>query len=243
MRGGVSGLFTNSQCPTMVNVNNDNGNGRESRAGLGLALVLMDIGGSGSWWTMVEGAGGGALRAESRITPPKIQGGAAEVNTPASFPTLSHNFGKPRSARRIRAARAGLERPRQAAADSIPPCAKLVRLFALRAAFSVKITHGGIDSTVSALLRGRLPQPRFARQPPQGGGRLRRGSAVSAFSAWKTPPASLRSAAPSGRGPASPGRGGGMRRAPARRAAPAPSRSDRKGPRPTRRRGRRRPSR
>ena len=41
---------------------------------------------------MAEGAGGGALRAESRITPPKIQGGAAEVNTPASFPTLSHNF-------------------------------------------------------------------------------------------------------------------------------------------------------
>ena len=44
--------------------------------------------------------GGGALRAESRITPTKIQGGAAEVNTPASFPTLSHNFGKPRSKRR-----------------------------------------------------------------------------------------------------------------------------------------------
>ena len=100
----------------------------------------------------VSGGGAGvALRAESRITPPKIQGGAAEVNTPASFPTLSHNFGKPRSARRIRAARAGLERPRQAAAVSIPPFAKLVRLFALRAAFSVKITHGGIDSAASAL--------------------------------------------------------------------------------------------
>ena len=126
--------------------------------------------------SVVCGDGAGvALRAESRITPPKIQGGAAEVNTPATFPTLSHNFGKPRSARRIRAARAGLERSRQAAADSIPPRAKLVRLFALRAAFSVKITHGGIDS------------------------------AVSAFSAWETPPASLRSAAPSGRGPASPG--------------------------------------
>ena len=45
---------------------------------------------------MAAAAGGGALRAESRITPPKIQGGAAEVKTPASFPILSHNFGKPR---------------------------------------------------------------------------------------------------------------------------------------------------
>ena len=43
--------------------------------------------------SVVCGDGAGvALRAESRITPPKIQGGAAEVNTPASFPTLSHNF-------------------------------------------------------------------------------------------------------------------------------------------------------
>ena len=76
---------------------------------------------------MAAAAGGGALRAESRITPPKIQGGAAEVKTPASFPILSHNFGKPRSARRIRAARAGLERPRQAA-----PAAAGCRGFAAR---------------------------------------------------------------------------------------------------------------
>ena len=74
----------------------------------------MAVGVGGQWW---RGRAGVALRAESRITPPKIQGGAAEVKTPASFPTLSHNFGKPRSARRIRAARAGLERPRQAAAS------------------------------------------------------------------------------------------------------------------------------
>ena len=63
---------------------------------------------------MVEGAGGGALRAEPRITPSKIQGGAAEVNTPASFPTISHNFGKPRSKRRGRdATGAGAAPPRR----------------------------------------------------------------------------------------------------------------------------------
>ncbi len=70
-------------------------------------------------------AGGGDLRAESRITPPKIQGGAAEVNTPASFPTLSHNFGKPRSKRRGRdATGAGAAPPRRlrpgAAASPLP---------------------------------------------------------------------------------------------------------------------------
>ena len=66
---------------------------------------------------MVDNGGDGAgvaLRAESRITPPKIQDGAAEVNTPASFPTLSHNFGKTRSKRRGRdATGAGAAPPRR----------------------------------------------------------------------------------------------------------------------------------
>ena len=62
---------------------------------------------------------------------------------------ISHTFPQFREnplARRIRIARAGLERPRQAAAVPIPPCVKLIQSSALEAAISIKITHGGIGS-------------------------------------------------------------------------------------------------
>ena len=79
--------------------------------------------------------------------------GAGRVNPSAARKRISHTFPqfeKPRHARRIRAARAGLERPRQAAAVPIPPCVKLIQSSALEAAISIKITYGGIDSATCA---------------------------------------------------------------------------------------------
>ena len=104
------------------------------------AFAVFERPGGSVWCGAVHGEDAtGTPRRES--TPPRPEN---------AFPTLSHNFGKSRSARRIRIARAGLERPRQAAAVPIPPCMKLIQSPALEAAISIKITYGGIDSATCA---------------------------------------------------------------------------------------------
>ncbi len=110
------------------------------------------------WWTLVAMGVGGQWR---RQGGGGVAGGIADYaaeNTGrrgrSQYPgVISHTFPqirKTRPARRIRIARAGLERPRQAAAVPIPPCVKLIQSSALEAAISIKITHGGIDSATSA---------------------------------------------------------------------------------------------
>ena len=60
--------------------------------------------------------------------------------------TRSAGTGQPRHARRGRPRRAGgIGRAAATAVVSIPPWTKLVQLSALKAAFSIKITHGGIE--------------------------------------------------------------------------------------------------
>jgi len=104
------------------------------------AFAVFERPGGSVWCGAVHGEDAtGTARGAS--TPPRPEN---------AFPTLSHNFGKSRSARRIRIARAGLERPRQAAAVPIPPCVKLIQSSALEAAISIKITYGGIDSATCA---------------------------------------------------------------------------------------------
>ena len=147
--------------------------------------------------SVVCGDGAGvALRAESRITPPKIQGGAAEVKTPASFPTLSHNFGKPRSARRGRDWNGrGKPRPfrfhrsqnlcdyslceRRFQSKSRTEESTLRPLRSLREIHPPRPLRSLREIHPPRPLRARLPQPRFARQPPLGGGRLRRDGATA----------------------------------------------------------------
>ena len=197
----------------MVNVNNDNGNGRESRAGLGLALVLMDIGGSGSWWTMVEGAGGGGFAGGIADYAAENTGRRGRSQYPR---VISHTFPQFRETP-LRAAH-----PRRAGGIGTAAASRG------RFNSSVRKTCAIIRSASCVF--------------SQNHARWNRLYGLCA-PAWKTPPAALRSAAPSGRGPASPGRGGGMRRAPARRSRAGALAEGPEGLPATRRRGRRRPSR